>query len=360
LAATVDEADKEPPMPLKIICPFCRKPSSFDDATAGSVVPCPGCSKRLRLPPPAPPKVEPIEEVLDLEPVDEPTGAGAVAAPPPLPLPREDGGEDAPDDGAGGPEEPRARKLGPVLATFPITHSSLFWRTVLAICVGLAGLTLVVFGICAAIDISKTSVAQALLSLLLCNGFGLAMLALGIYLLWRMNRDRGKKVLLSRRGFAVVLGGRRSVYHWQDVVGQYQNITEHYYNGAYTHTSHVYTVECVDGERVVFDDSLKNVTKLGEAVAREITRRELPAVRREYEAGDLVSFGKLGVSRKGLTYGTSSLTWREVSGVRIHQGYVSVSKKGKWLNWCTIGAASIPNLFVFLALIDEIIGLKDD
>jgi len=348
-------------MPLKIICPYCRKPSSFDDTNAEAVVPCPGCGKRLRLPPPAPPKVEPIEEVEDLEPVDEGTATGTVAPQPPaLPPPPEDGGEDAPDDGAGGPEEPKARKLGPVLATFPITHSSLFWRMVLGICVCLAGLTLVVLGIVTARDVAKSSVGEALLGLVLCHGFGFATLALGAYLLWRMARLRGKKVLLSRRGFAVVLGGHRTVYHWQDVRGQYQNITEHYYNGAYTHTSHVYTVECVDGERVIFDDSLKNVTKLGEAVAREITRRELPAVRQEYKAGDLVSFGKLGVSRKGLTYGTYFLSWREVSGVRIHQGYVSVSKKGKWLNWCTIGAASIPNLFVFLALVDEIIGLKGD
>src|SRR5262249_44181066 len=132
------------------------------------------------------------------------------------------------------------------------------------------------------------------------------------------------------------------------------------YNGAYMRTTHVYTLECVGGERVVFNDSLKNVKKLGDAVAEEITQRELPAAREGYDAGELVSFGKLGLSRKGLNYGAAFLPWREVSGVRIHEGQVSVSKKGKWFNWCTIGAASIPNLFVFLALVDEIIGLKGD
>jgi hypothetical protein len=384
----VDEANEEPPMPLKITCPNCRKPSHHADTNAGAVVVCPECRKQLRLPRPGPAKpappllevecvaddklavqprpaprslaVEPTDELVDVEPVDEPPAPGSAAQrqPPPLPPPQEDGG-DVPDVSAEDPEARKARKLGPVLATFPITASSLAWRTALGVGVCLVGLTLMVLGLLACIDISKTSILEALLGLVLCNGFGLVMLALGGFLLWRMVRDRGKKVLLSRRGFAVVHGGRRTVYHWEDVRAQYQHITEHYYNGAYTHTTHVYTLECVGGERVVFNDSLKNVKKLGEAVAEEITHRELPAAREEYDAGGLVSFGKLGVSRKGLTYGTSFLSWREVSGVRIHQGYVSVSKKGKWLNWCTIGAPSIPNLFVFLALVDDIIGLKD-
>jgi hypothetical protein len=351
-------------MPLKITCPNCRNPSHFNDADAGAVVACPGCGKRLRLPRrpqprPAPPPLEPVL-LEELEPVDEPTPAVAIApGQPPLgPLRQDDA--DNPDAGAERQQARKARKLGPVLASYPITGSSLLWRTVLGVGVCLGGLTLVVLGILAGLDIGKTSAGEAVLGLVLCEGFGAATVALGGYLLLRAARDRGKKVLLSRKGFAVVQRGRRTVYHWKDVLAQYQSITEHYYNGAYTHTTHVYTLECVSGERVVFNDSLRNVKKLGEAVAEEITRRELPAAREQYDAGDLVAFGKLGVSRKGLTYGKAFLPWREVSGVRIHEGQVSVGKKGKWLNWCSIGAASIPNLFVFLALVDVVIGVKDD
>ena len=352
-------------MLLKVTCPNCRKPSQFDDATVGTVVTCSECGKRLRLPArpqpkPAPPPLTP-ELLEELEPLDEPNTSVAVASgPPPLkPLLEDDADESNAD--AEQPKERKTRKLGPVLASFPITESSLMWRTVFGVGTCLGGLTLVVWGLIACIDIAKTSsIGEALLGLVLCEGFGAATLALGGYLLLRMARDRGKKVLLSRKGFAVVQRGQRTVYHWKDVIAQYQSITEHYYNGAYMRTTHVYTHECIGGERVVFNDSLKNVKKLGDAIAEEITARELPVVRQQYDAGELVSFGKLGLSRKGLSYGTYFLPWREVRGVRIHEGQISVSKKGKWLNWCTIGAASIPNLFVFLALVDEIIGVKDD
>jgi hypothetical protein len=347
-------------MPLKITCPYCRKPSHVGDADAGKVVACSECGKQMRLlqgpqprtaPPPLPGRPEPV--------IARKHAEAAAPGPPPVGQPPGDDA-DEPDMGAERQQAHKARKLGPVLAAFRITESSLVWRTVLGVSVGLGGLTLTVLGVLACLETGRTSVGEAILGLVLCMGFGAAAVALSIYLLVRMARDRGKKVLLSRKGFAVVQRGRRTVYHWKDILAQYQSITEHYYNGAYTHTSHVYTLECVGGERVIFNDSLKNVKKLGEAVAEEITQRELPLIREQYDAGDLVPFGKLGVSRKGLTYGQAFLPWREVSGVRIHEGYVSVGKKGKWLNWCSIGAASIPNLFVFLALVDEIIGVKDD
>ena len=42
----------------------------------------------------------------------------------------------------------------------------------------------------------------------------------------------------------------------------------------------------------------------------------------------------------------------------MQQGAVVVRKKGKWLSWKSVNVAALPNLFVFLALVDNIIGVN--
>ena len=84
----------------------------------------------------------------------------------------------------------------------------------------------------------------------------------------------------------------------------------------------------------------------------------MPHAKWHYEQGEIVKFGRLAVSDKGLHSGTKVLEWHDIKGVKIKDGYISVSKRGKWLNWSNIAASSIPNLSVFLTLVDEIIGIQ--
>jgi hypothetical protein len=166
------------------------------------------------------------------------------------------------------------------------------------------------------------------------------------------------RVLLCRDGIAFIKHGVRSDYVWDDLECQYRCITEHYVNGVHQRTTHVYTMETVDGEKLAFDDSFHNVKLLGDAIAEQIAQRELPLVRAAYDAGQVVYFDKLGVCRKGLIYKEERLPWRDISGVRVKEGYISVSKKGKWFNWCSIALSEVPNVDVFLTLVDEIIRIK--
>ena len=41
------------------------------------------------------------------------------------------------------------------------------------------------------------------------------------------------------------------------------------------------------------------------------------------------------------------------------RGYIAVvCKRGKWLSWKNVPVAKVPNFFVFLALVDSIIGVN--
>jgi hypothetical protein len=67
----------------------------------------------------------------------------------------------------------------------------------------------------------------------------------------------------------------------------------------------------------------------------------------------------LSVSQQGLSNGKEMLPWSDIKGIKLDKGVIAVSKQGKWLNWTTTSVAQTPNIFVFTALVDSIIGLNN-
>src|SRR5262249_19121319 len=148
---------------------------------------------------------------------------------------------------------------------------------------------------------------------------------------------------------------------WEDILSVKQAITEIYHNGSYSGTNYHYTLALEDGTRLVYTNyRLQNVEKLGNAIIEKTSDILLPQAREDYQRGKRVDFGPLGVSEDGLHSGNSLLDWRDITGVKIKEGYISVSKRGKWFNWCNVAASSIPNLSVFLELVNEIVGIDAD
>ncbi len=56
----------------------------------------------------------------------------------------------------------------------------------------------------------------------------------------------------------------------------------------------------------------------------------------------------------GISGKRGSVSWSEVSGVRIAAGYVSVNVRGKFLSLSTTAAANLPNLPLFMTLTDRL------
>jgi len=47
-----------------------------------------------------------------------------------------------------------------------------------------------------------------------------------------------------------------------------------------------------------------------------------------------------------------------VEAVKIARGIITISREGQWLSWSKVQAGEIPNLYVFLTLVDQIIGVN--
>jgi hypothetical protein len=146
-------------------------------------------------------------------------------------------------------------------------------------------------------------------------------------------------------------------FRWDQVEAVWYQVTRHYRNGIYTGTTHRYRVRRQDGYEIVLNDRFTKVGELGDLVSNRVTNAKLPQVMAAYNAGQTVTFGPLSISRQGIQNSRGNLLpWMEIKDVSLQNGYVAVSKAGKWLNWSTQPVREIPNVFLFVAAVRSILG----
>jgi len=114
----------------------------------------------------------------------------------------------------------------------------------------------------------------------------------------------------------------------------------------------IYTVKLQQGEEFHFDDQLYQVEQLGERMQQELLRIQWPTALAEFEAGAIMDFVKLRVSRQGLDNGKERVAWRDVSGVEFGDDNITINKRDKWLAWHKAPVAEIPNVHLLRALVE--------
>jgi hypothetical protein len=202
---------------------------------------------------------------------------------------------------------------------------------------------------------SRSSAADAAPIILIIGG--LLVLA-GFWTLFNWLRNRGMFVQVYNDGLARINGSKIEVARWDDVREVWQSITKHYRNGVYTGTTYLYTLQTADGRRLRFSNEVKNIEQLGNTIQQQVSSRLLPKFVAAYNNGQAVPFGPFAISKDGVMHGKKSLSWAEVEGVSINNGYIHFKKQGGWFNWANVAAAAVPNLLIFLSLVDHIVGLK--
>lgn len=185
--------------------------------------------------------------------------------------------------------------------------------------------------------------------------FTLLFLIIGAYSLLKPALYSSRRVYLCSNGFAYTHGGKTDIYPWQHIDAMWQQVTRRYYNGIYTGTTHKYTIRRSDGAQLILNDIFPDVELIGNRIAQEITRCLLPRAITSYNAGQTITFGKLSVNMQGVSNGREMLPWNQIKGINVNRGIVSVKKEGKILNWSTVQVAHVPNIFVFMALVNYIL-----
>jgi hypothetical protein len=120
----------------------------------------------------------------------------------------------------------------------------------------------------------------------------------------------------------------------------------------------VYTLRVASGERIVLNSFLRDHLILGVAIRRETTLRLLPQAFRASNVEGRVEFGKFAVSQEGLSKRSKMLPWCDVGHVVVQNGCVLVRRRNGRLVWFGVRMKKVPNLYVYLAMVERLRSLQ--
>ncbi len=192
-------------------------------------------------------------------------------------------------------------------------------------------------------------------------GIAFSWMLLGLWLLWVVfhtpnlsKRAANRRVYLYDAGFVYADGaGGLDVYRWDTISTVFQLITSTSYYGVQTPTRYCYTVTRADGRTVRLASGYHGVATFGPHIAQQTARAQLPAVREALAQGQGVVFGDITVTAAGVGARRSTVPWAEIKGAKVVNGRVSISRQGKFMPLTSKPAAKIPNLPLFLALVEQ-------
>jgi hypothetical protein len=222
------------------------------------------------------------------------------------------------------------------------------------------GLANVIFGALFALLIAAggfllgiTKLQTEPVSALVIWGLSLLFLIGGVLYVRKFWPTVGRVQVLSD-GLRLIKGAQVDVCRWEEITHVWQAVTRHTTYGIPSGTTHYYRVQRADGAQFTFTDALGKVERLGETIQRETFPYLLDRAATLYNEGQTVAFGKISISKVGVSNGQELLPWGDVKGIKLDNGVINISKQGRWLAWKSVSVAATPNVFVFLEMVRRI------
>jgi hypothetical protein len=202
----------------------------------------------------------------------------------------------------------------------------------------------------------------ALLAFMFLIGLLLACLVIGLWLIWEiiktpnLSKSRAaRRIYLYEHGFVLVERPEDpQVFPWDAIDTVFQKIVTTRYNGINAGTKYLYTITRRDGVTTKLTLFWDEGAQLGAHVNERVSAALLPGAMAAIERGRGIQFGDMTLTRRGIEGKHGSVTWAEVSGIRMMSGYVHVQVRGRRRPQSTAAAASLPNLPLFLTLTDRL------
>jgi hypothetical protein len=168
--------------------------------------------------------------------------------------------------------------------------------------------------------------------------------------------SRDKRVYVCPGGLLYLHGGKTDAIRWDQVEAVWQRVTRRTTYGIQVAIIHLYTLRRNDGAKFKFDDHLGNVEALGKTIVTETASLLWLRYIAAYRAGQTVTFGSFSLNQQGVSKGNDLLPWQEVREIKANRGFIVIWKAGNPpRRWKTVAASQIPNVNVFLALVDSIV-----
>ena len=190
---------------------------------------------------------------------------------------------------------------------------------------------------------------------------GLALLILGILAIVQQNRS---KVVVRADGVERWgLRGKLWALRWADMVElRYRAVKVRLYHVIPIGTTIYMTLSDPKGGKHRVPSNMKGMDLLAERIADHQTAVRFVEARAAIDRGEEVRFGKALIldgeklSARKLFGGYKSCAITEIEKVGVENGFLRIRQRGKLLGFGGGNIGSIPNVFLFLRLLDSLIG----
>ncbi|MEM9567816.1 MAG: DUF6585 family protein [Cyanobacteria bacterium P01_E01_bin.34] len=197
---------------------------------------------------------------------------------------------------------------------------------------------------------------------------------LGSLLVVSAVREQRTRVLIFERGLALEQPRKVECLSWDDI-STVRMKSRPWRDG----TVYSCRLRLRDGKQVTFakhSARFPGITKLCDRVQLELTSRHFPAALEAFDEGRDLQFGPITINRWGLSKGERLLQWESIDEVQLYQGAISVFyyphtsqtkidrtqlvERGELqlLTWPDATPDTVPNIFVLLTLIQQIVPRK--
>jgi hypothetical protein len=189
---------------------------------------------------------------------------------------------------------------------------------------------------------------------------GLLALILALLFLRKLRGRKSRAAAVFEHGFAYADRKGIQTWRWEDVEEVSATIIRHYFRKRHTRTTHIYTLINKGGDRLQVDDALINIEAFYKHLQNNTLQLRYQRLADLYNLGEKVRFGPARIGKKlGIEIGRKTYPWDKIEEVGIHEGVLTVKKKGSnTFGKSTIKAGEIPNLHVLLSIINQVVGLK--
>ena len=182
-----------------------------------------------------------------------------------------------------------------------------------------------------------------------------------IYGIYSLN-DCNLRVYQFANGLVRAKGEQLDVIRWDQVAFVIQNVRRRGYGYAWggiigaamtnTNTPHSINVQRSDGKVFKFGGTLRHVTQLIQTIQGAVTQAHMPRAIAAYDSDSPVTFGTFVLNHQGLSNGREVLPWNEIQSVDVKNGKVLIKRTGKTFSWANVNISQIPNVLVFMSMVN--------
>lgn len=193
-------------------------------------------------------------------------------------------------------------------------------------------------------------------------GLVTSFVLVGLWMIWMIFRTpnlsksvAARRIYLYEQGFVLVERSEDpQVYRWDGIDTVFQKIVRQSYNGIQTGTKFLYTITRRDGATAKVTLFWDGGAQLGAHINERVSAALLPGAVAAIHRGQGIQFGDMTLTMDGIAGKRQSVSWSQVSGIQIVNGFVRVRVQSRTMSLSSTAAANLPNLPLFLALANRL------